>query len=289
MASRATMVNAMNVDVEFTTDPGRVVREAEAYLLAEPVLHNLMLTVLHARMLRKESGRYWIARDDGAVRGVVFQSPLHFPAALSLLSPGAVAPLVRAILAAGVLLPGANGEAGTVARFAGEWAEQRKAPARPVRGQRIYVAEDLVAPKTVGGHLRPAMLGDRDLMTAWIQAFRADVDEPGIDADAVVQAKLEDRMLWIWDNDGPVAVAAHSEPVAGIARVQYVYTPPPSRKRGYASACVFELSSRLHAQGWRCMLFTDLANPTSNSVYRAIGYRAVAEALQYRFDPAPSA
>ena len=33
----------------------------------------------------------------------------------------------------------------------------------------------------------------------------------------------------------------------------------------------------------RFNLYTDLGNPTSNSVYRRIGYRAVAEGLRYRF------
>jgi predicted GNAT family acetyltransferase len=32
------------------------------------------------------------------------------------------------------------------------------------------------------------------------------------------------------------------------------------------------------------MLYTDLANPTSNSIYRRIGYRAVAEVLRYGFE-----
>ena len=36
--------------------------------------------------------------------------------------------------------------------------------------------------------------------------------------------------------------------------------------------------------GLRPILFTDLSNPTSNAVYRRIGYQAVAEILRYRFD-----
>jgi predicted GNAT family acetyltransferase len=32
------------------------------------------------------------------------------------------------------------------------------------------------------------------------------------------------------------------------------------------------------------MLYTDLANAVSNSIYRRLGYRAVAEVLRYRFD-----
>ena len=39
---------------------------------------------------------------------------------------------------------------------------------------------------------------------------------------------------------------------------------------------------RLRA-GDRVTLFTDLANPTSNAIYRRIGYEAVAEILGYDF------
>lgn len=78
-------------------------------------------------------------------------------------------------------------------------------------------------------------------------------------------------------------MAALSVPVAGVVRVQVVYMPPEHRAHGYASACVAELSSAALAGGARCILYTDLGNPTSNSIYRKIGYRAVAEALRYSF------
>ena len=68
-----------------------------------------------------------------------------------------------------------------------------------------------------------------------------------------------------------------------MVRIQMVYTPPGSRRRGYGRACVGEISSRIRAEGNRCMLYTDLANPVSNALYRDLGYRAVAEALRYDF------
>jgi predicted GNAT family acetyltransferase len=40
------------------------------------------------------------------------------------------------------------------------------------------------------------------------------------------------------------------------------------------------------AHGWRhCFLYTDLANLTSNGVYRKVGYEQVAEALDVGFEP----
>ena len=124
----------MAVQVVFCEDPERVLLEAEAFLVSDPVLHNLILTLLHARVAYPEPGRYWLARDGeaGAVVGVVFQSPLDFFASITPTSPEAVAALVDAIVGAGVVLPGVNGEAATAARFAGPATGRRVRTARSV-------------------------------------------------------------------------------------------------------------------------------------------------------------
>jgi predicted GNAT family acetyltransferase len=63
-----------------------------------------------------------------------------------------------------------------------------------------------------------------------------------------------------------------------------VYTPPTWRRRGYAGACVSALSAHLLAtEAQMCVLYAQLANPTSNGIYRSIGYRPVIEILLYRF------
>lgn len=61
-------------------------------------------------------------------------------------------------------------------------------------------------------------------------------------------------------------MAAHTRPIERVVRIQAVYTPPPNRGRGYAGACVGALSAQLRNAGNRCVLYTDLANPISNSV-----------------------
>jgi len=58
-----------------------------------------------------------------------------------------------------------------------------------------------------------------------------------------------------------------------VARI--VCTPPCQRGRGWASNTVAEVSRELQAQGARVCLFTDQANPTSNKIYTALGFRPV--------------
>ena len=73
--------------------------------------------------------------------------------------------------------------------------------------------------------------------------------------------------------------------VAGVTRIGPVYTPPEARRHGYAGMAVAQASRHALARGAHtCMLFTDLANPTSNKIYRAIGYAAVSDFEEWRFD-----
>jgi hypothetical protein len=59
-------------------DPAEAFEAARAFLLARPVEHNVILTVLHDRIARPEPGGYWTVRDGGDVVGFAFQSPRTF-------------------------------------------------------------------------------------------------------------------------------------------------------------------------------------------------------------------
>jgi predicted GNAT family acetyltransferase len=69
-----------------------------------------------------------------------------------------------------------------------------------------------------------------------------------------------------------------------MSRIGPVYTPPERRGHGYGSA-VTAAASRwaLDKRANHVLLFTDLANPVSNSIYQQIGYIPVADALDVRF------
>ncbi len=243
----------MELKVLFSEDPAFVLSRADEFLSSEPVLHNLVLSILHARVAQGDPGRYWIAIEGEKAAGVVLQSPLDFPATLTPMKAHTVLAIVDAIAEKGVTLPGVNGDAATAASFAGQWSERCKSAATPFMGTRLYELIELGEAPRVEGQLRAAGRSDRGLMIQWTGAFQEEVGESSSDSELVV-------------------------------RVAGVYTPPEKRGHGYAAACVHALSEHLRSQGHRCALYTDLANPTSNSIYRRIGYRAVAEALRYRFD-----
>ena len=282
----------MTINVTFSDDPARVLTEAGPFLESEPVLHNVILSLLQERAATPQPGRYWVASTNNTISGVVFQSPPTFAATITPMQADAVVAVVDAIVAAGVALPGVIGDATTAARFAGEWTERRKSAAHPHEGQRIYELGELQEGRSVDGRLRVATATDRDVIMAWFAGFQDDVGDgdAGGDSEKNVDARLKAGQYWLWTvgddnaNGEPVSMSWASPPVAGVSRIGAVYTPPDKRNRGYAEACVRELSRLLQQQDVRCMLFTQLDNPTSNAIYRHIGYRAIAEALRYRFE-----
>ncbi|NEA23957.1 GNAT family N-acetyltransferase, partial [Actinomadura bangladeshensis] len=63
------------------------------------------------------------------------------------------------------------------------------------------------------------------------------------------------------------------------------YTPAEHRRRGYGAAVTAAATTgALDAGADDVVLFTDLANPTSNGVYRRIGYRPVQDRVILVFD-----
>ena len=270
------------MEVAFTTDPVEALSSAEQFLTRHPVEHNLILTLLHLRTVMPQEGRYWIVEDGGLVGGFLFQSPTTFKAALTPMRPEFVDAVVEAAEAV-VDLPGIIGEAAAASRFAGRWTELRKAAALPTAGQRLYELKHLELPDGVPGALRAAAEDDIPLLVDWMRGFNEETGERGADPAEMVPFRVAAGHFYVWDHGRAVSTAAATPPIAGVTRVQAVYTPPENRNRGFAGATVGAISQKMTEHGLRCALYTGLSNPTSNSVYRRLGYRAVNEVLHYDF------
>jgi hypothetical protein len=274
----------MGITVASSDNPASILAYASAFLASEPVLHNLILTLLRTRVAQPEPGRYWVASNRDRIVGVVLQSPLSFPATLTPMEIPAVVAMVDAIAGAGIALPGVNGDAPTASRFAGQWTERCRSGAVPFQGQRLYEARDVGKAPAIEGELRKAHSDDRGLVIAWVHDFYGEIGEPMAGPEPLVDRWLPAGQVWLWDDGRPRSIAITREPVEKVVRVAGVYTPPDQRKHGYAEACVSHLTKRILASGDRPILYTDLGNPASNSIYRRIGYRVVAEALRYHFE-----
>jgi predicted GNAT family acetyltransferase len=86
-------------------------------------------------------------------------------------------------------------------------------------------------------------------------------------------------------------MAGRNATAAGVARVGPVYTPPAHRRRiaahrrhGYGAAVTAACTAdALARDATHVVLFTDLANETSNANYQEIGYESRTDRVIYRF------
>src|SRR5215472_16511106 len=58
---RRRKISSMELRPLFSQDPSLVLNEAGPFLASQPVLHNLILSILHARVAEHTPGRYWMA------------------------------------------------------------------------------------------------------------------------------------------------------------------------------------------------------------------------------------
>jgi hypothetical protein len=187
-------------------------------------------------------------------------------------------------------LPGVHASAPLSWLFAERWREQAHVAARLAMRERIYELETVIPVSGVSGSYRRPTEADRDLLVRWLDAFTAEALGPKERLDG---AEWVDRYFasatrggYLWEDGGvPVSFAGYGNPTAHGVRIGPVYTPPEHRGRGYASACVAAVSQHLLESGRGfCYLFTDLANPTSNHIYQAIGYNPVNDVDVYEFE-----
>ncbi|MFC6704918.1 GNAT family N-acetyltransferase [Flexivirga alba] len=274
--------------VRKVTAPADAQQAASDLIAANPVAYSVFSTVTDS--LIREPSRYveplWfvISEGDGPPVLVAMQTPphpLHVPTSV----PGAVAALAEHLVAAGVDLTGVNGPEEAALKFADHYLA---AAGKQITGREGMGVYDLPVPAAlpwpVAGEHRTADESHLSLVSSWVKAFMYEIGNPTIDAEATARRQITAGNVSLWVVDGrPVAMCWASAPFGGVVRVSGVFTPRAERGQGYASAIVAAASQRQQAQGNVCMLYTELVNPTSNKIYRALGYRHLGNDLRLKF------
>lgn len=275
--------------IALTRDPEEFARLAGG-MLEQRIERNLLATVL-ANTLR---GAYSDAQplfargidEDEQTRFVAIRTP-PWPMLASELDPKAAPDLVKAWLEADPELPGVGGVPTTSRAIAEAWSDATGGLVRCQMREAMHVLEQVEGPLwPASGRLRLAQPSDRSLLIEWMQDFTVETGLPGTELAArMVDGRMAQESLLVWDHLGPVSMLGITQPIARVVRIGPVYTPPPYRRKGYAGSAVAAVSRRALARGAsRCMLFTDLSNPTSNKIYAEVGYRRIADWEEYAFE-----
>jgi len=291
----------MSLQVRRIGDVNEFVATAGEFLAAREAEHNLMLGICST--IRADPERFaedpptfaTVTDAAGRVMGASLRTP-PFNQVLSWIDePEAVDALVDALRDAP--LPGMLGPKEPAAQFAARWTSLTGQAAHVEVAERIFRLERVITPDSLAsGSWRSGEARDRELLLCWWLDFLAEAmpeQSPPPDPGAFVDRWIASDHQWIylWEVGGEVVslVGAGAETPNGV-RIGPVYTPAEHRNRGYASALTAAASQNQLDRGRRFVfLFTDLANPTSNKIYQAIGYEPVCDVDMYRFEAGPVA
>ncbi|WP_280879169.1 GNAT family N-acetyltransferase [Streptomyces pseudovenezuelae] len=279
-----------------TDDLDVFLSHAGDFLRSRPDLHTLDLTATDGlrtggpRVHGPDAPYFGALERDGTVRAACFQTPPYGLRVTPVTAEEADSLAVH-LVGLGRPVPGVGAERDSAAAFAEAWQRYTGATAVLHDRHQLYRLGTLTAPEPLPeGRPRVAGERDRELLARWYGEFTEAVSQPGGEGGGSwADGRLAYGGVTLWEApDGtPVAMAGRTPLVAGQIRVAHVYTPAHLRGRGYAGAVTAEISRTAREGGAdEVLLFTDLANPTSNALYQRIGYRPVADFAIYDFTDA---
>ena len=195
--------------------------------------------------------------------------------------------LVEGIANTRFSVPGVMSEQSLAQSFAQTYTAVRGVHHTVQKHMRLYELSR-VNPDIPHVDVRLTRESDMAFLPYWIEGFGLDCQLPQdvkLDGDNARYEIAAKRIYVLEDNGTPVCITKMSREMQTVCGIGHVYTPPYFRNRGYATSCVAAVSRLVLERGFtRSILYTDLANPTSNSIYRKIGYTPISDAMEITFE-----
>ncbi len=261
-------------------DAAEFLERTAAFRASDPVRTNVLGSVATGVLQgRAYDAEHWfVVEDDGGavVGAAIWTEPYRL--LLSPMAPAAAQALAPAVLELPQVPPGVIGPqevASEVVAAAGWSTEQHML-------EHLLVLQEFTPAAGVPGQARSLTDADVDLAADWMRQFGEDSGSLVPDPRESIVGRMANHRFWVVD-DEPVSFASHA-PLVGseggtVGRVGPVFTPAAQRRRGYGAAVTSAVVEHLLPLATTVMLYTDAANPTSNSVYERLGFRQVADVV----------
>ena len=246
-------------------------------LLENETQNNLLLSIItDSKTIRATDALMATLTDQGRVVLAAFWAK---PFNLLLYAPenspeDCMEQFAHEILKFGIDMPGVLAERSLARRFVKSYCAG--SGSRLHQSMTIMRLDRLAEYKKAPGFCR--VLGESDMFFVpfWERAFSEDcrVQVFSIPENIKrVRSRLGKNTHFLWEDGAPVSQAVHGRDTPNGAVINWVYTPPHLRGRGYATSVVAELSKSLLDSGKRfCCLFADSENMTSRKIYQNLGY-----------------
>ena len=251
-----------------------------AFLEQDEVKNNLMIGIASRD---RDEEQYFVASVKGDEKLVGMISGKNMILSSNTSDRGLYLDLV--IHMENVEYPGIIGPKGVCELYLDVYNEQTCNDMEIEMDQRIYSCRRVQNVSENIGVFRLAIHDDFDVLLDWVYEFELMVE--GVadkeNLKGMLKNRIEQKTIYVLlVNDQLVSMAARSRPLKHIETVSLVFTPKKLRRKGYASRVVELLTEEILNDGKIATLYTDLANPTSNSIYMKIGYVPHCDSVVYK-------
>ncbi|MBM7551872.1 GNAT family N-acetyltransferase [Thalassobacillus pellis] len=269
-------------------DPNLYFDKVEELLLKKEAMNNLALGVAGRLNDTSNDSKLLAVESDGRTLFMMMKThPEQWILPACEIDNAVLETVVDYIISNDYEMPGIVGEITIADRFAANYLRKSGKKSHLHMRQWIYRLDEVQEISRTPGSLRKADSNDMLLITNWLKGFGRETGEITIYDDARNLAKrmIGNGSMYIWEVDGkPVSMVNQSRSTKNGTTINAVYTPDLYKGRGYATNAVWRLSRDLLQGGFQfCCLYTDADNPTSNSIYKKIGYYPIGKSVVYRF------
>jgi GNAT superfamily N-acetyltransferase len=267
------------------------------YLLKHEAENNLLLTILislnqNKEQYEEEAPLLFSLKDNKNIKIIALRTPPHDLIIAYSDTFEAIDILVDELYNRKIKLPGVLSFKEAADTFAKLWSEKNSIRCNLLRKERVFKLIEVSEEYIGDNDFSVASKIHQTLVLKWAREM---IKEALVDAtEGYVEHTIKNitkefeennyRFYLLFNNSVPVSMVRKAGKTPNGNFVNFVYTPPSLRRKGYATECVAKMSKLLLEEGNKyCFLFTDLSNPTSNSIYQKIGYRPVIDENHYKF------
>ncbi|RKQ31509.1 GNAT family N-acetyltransferase [Oceanobacillus halophilus] len=276
--------------IAFSSSITDYIEKVEALLLKKEASNNLMLGLIeHFKTTITKDAHFGYMEENGEVLYAFMQTPPNnwILADVDGMDDRAAEQVATFLYKKAMKVPGVLGPISQVERFVEEWKKHKKVKASVHMNQLIYQLDKVNTTPSQEGILRNAEKADHELIKSWLIQFGKEANEAmsEIKASQMATKYIENKTMYLWEVNGEaVSMVNQSRRTKHGATINAVFTPNLFKRKGYATSAVAAISQKLLDEGYQfCSLYTDRDNPTSNSIYRKIGYDEVGSSVVYEF------
>lgn len=286
--------------IDLSHSPTEFLEVAKHYLGNYEVQNCLIFSLLDQIRVDKylfgDSPNFFVIQSEHEW-GLAMQTPPHNLILSYPFSANLIQPLIASFAAKEFNIPGVTGENKLATEFAEQWCLTCEQEYKVVVHERIHqlttVQQELLSLKA-SEQFVIALPADLDCILAWTYEMNAEIftlERVGDKSEFYARHKgylanaVNSGNFYLLKKENAIVTMACTpgQTIHG-RRINKVFTPKHLRKNGYATSCVAQLSQKILNDGYAmCILFTDIANPVSNSIYQKIGYKPVIDVNFIKF------